>query len=61
MPRVYRNLGVLEAEGLLVALKYLAALTDIDGSRIGLHGWSFGGFLTLTTMTSQLVRKMAEG
>ena len=55
--RVYRNLGLLEAEGVLEAIKYLAMQhdTEIDSSRIGLHGWSFGGFLTLATMTSQMV------
>ena len=55
--RVYRNLGLLEAEGVLEAIKYLAMqhATEIDSSRIGLHGWSFGGFLTLATMTSQMV------
>ena len=55
--RVYRNLGLLEAEGVLEAIRYLAFQhgTDIDANRIGLHGWSYGGFLTLATMTSQTV------
>ena len=54
--RVYRNLGVLEAEGVLEALRNLAlTVPDIDGNRIGLHGWSYGGFLTIAAMTSQMV------
>ena len=55
--RVYRNLGILEAEGVSEAIRYLAFQhgANIDASRIGLHGWSFGGFLTLATMTSQKV------
>ena len=60
--RVYRNLGILEAEGVLEAIRYLASQhgTNIDGSRIGLHGWSFGGFLTIATMTSQTVGDRIE-
>ena len=58
--RVYQNLGLLEAEGVLEAIRYLAFQhnTEIDSSRIGLHGWSFGGFLTIATMTSQMVGGM---
>ena len=54
--RVNRNLGVHEAEGVLEAIRHLAlTVRDIDGNKIGLHGHSYGGFLTLATMTSQMV------
>ena len=55
--RVNRKLGILEAEGVLDAIRYLAFQlgTNIDRSRIGLYGWSYGGFLTIATMTSQTV------
>ena len=60
--RVYRKLGILEAEGVLKAIRHLAFQSgaNIDSSRIGMHGWSFGGFLTIATMTSQMVGNRIE-
>lgn len=42
----YKNLGKLEAIDQIEAAKALAAYSYIDTSRIGIWGWSFGGYLS---------------
>jgi dipeptidyl-peptidase-4 len=46
----YRNLGTPEMEDQLKGVEYLKSLSWVDGSRIGVHGWSYGGFMTTTLM-----------
>lgn len=43
----YRNLGKLEVEDQISAARYLGTLPWVDASRIGIYGWSFGGFMAL--------------
>ncbi len=43
----YRNLGGVEVEDQISAAKYAATLPYVDPSRIGIYGWSFGGFMAL--------------
>jgi len=45
---IHRNLGVLEMADQLKGVEYLKALPWVDVSRIGVDGWSYGGFMTLT-------------
>ncbi len=45
----YQRLGVQEADDQVSAAKYLGTLPYIDGKRIGIWGWSFGG--TTATMS----------
>ena len=47
----YGQLGNLETQDLADFNKYLASQTYIDGSRIGIWGWSYGGFMTLSVLT----------
>ncbi|MCF6358175.1 MAG: S9 family peptidase, partial [Draconibacterium sp.] len=47
---VHRQLGVLETEDQMQGIKYLKSLPFVDADRIGVHGWSFGGFMTLNLM-----------
>ncbi|HCS21423.1 MAG TPA: S9 family peptidase, partial [Bacteroidetes bacterium] len=47
----FRNLGTLEMEDQLVGAKWLKEQSFVDGNRMAVHGWSFGGFLTTTLMT----------
>ena len=47
----YLNLGVKEAEDQVETARYLGSLAYVDGSRIGIWGWSFGGFTTLMSMS----------
>lgn len=48
---VYKNLGPLELRDLEDGVSYLRSLPFVDGSRIGLHGWSYGGFMTSYALT----------
>lgn len=48
---IHRNLGVLESEDQMTGVQYLKSLPFIDTTRIGLDGWSYGGFMTLTLIT----------
>lgn len=47
----YLQLGKLETEDILASVKELGKLGYVDASRIGIQGWSFGGFMTSLAMT----------
>jgi len=49
----YMNLGVKEAEDLIAAAEWAAQREDIDGSRMAIMGWSYGGYQTLMTMSQK--------
>lgn len=42
----YGQLGRLEAEDQMHAARYLKSLPYVDGARIGIWGWSFGGYMS---------------
>jgi dipeptidyl-peptidase 4 len=44
------QLGKLETEDQILAARYLRQLEWVDGSRIGIWGWSYGGFLSTNAM-----------
>ena len=46
----FRNLGTAEIEDQLKGVEYLSTLNYVDTSRIGVFGWSFGGFMTTSLM-----------
>src|SRR5437764_967981 len=48
---VYKNFGELELRDLEDGLNYLKRLPYVDGSRIGIWGWSFGGYMTSYALT----------
>ena len=48
----YLELGLRESADQVETAKYLATLPYVDGSRIGIWGWSFGGYNTLMSMSS---------
>lgn len=48
---IHRQLGVLESEDQMVGIDHLRSLPFIDTKRMGIDGWSFGGFMTLTMIT----------
>ncbi|MGB7624862.1 MAG: prolyl oligopeptidase family serine peptidase, partial [Terriglobia bacterium] len=48
---IYQNFGELELRDLEDGVAWLKTQPYVDGSRIGLWGWSFGGFMTSYTMT----------
>ncbi len=45
------NLGKLEIEDVMAAAKYLGTLQKVDTNRIGIFGWSFGGYMASLAMT----------
>ncbi len=47
---VHRQLGILETEDQMKGIAYLKSLPYVDAERIGVHGWSYGGFMTLNMM-----------
>lgn len=47
----YLQLGVKEADDQVEAAKYLSKLNFVDKNRIGIWGWSFGGYTTIMSMS----------
>ena len=47
----YLQLGKLETEDFIDLAEHLSAKDYIDGDRIGIQGWSYGGYMTLLAMT----------
>ena len=47
----YLQLGKLETEDFIAVAKELQGYDFVDGSRIGIMGWSYGGFMTSLAMT----------
>lgn len=47
----YKKLGPLELQDLLDGVGYLKQQPYVDGGRIGLWGWSYGGFMTSYALT----------
>jgi dipeptidyl-peptidase-4 len=48
---IHRQLGVTEMKDQMVGVDYLKSLSYVDTNRIGVDGWSFGGFMTTSLMT----------
>lgn len=46
----FRQLGTVEMEDQLKGVEYLKSLKYVDANRLGIHGWSFGGFMTTSMM-----------
>ena len=49
---IHRRLGELEMQDQMEGVKYLQSLPYVDNNRIGVHGWSYGGFMTIDLMTT---------
>ena len=47
---VFRNLGTTEMNDQMKGVDYLKSLPYVDSQRMGIHGWSFGGFMTTSFM-----------
>ena len=45
---IHRRLGDIESQDQMVGVTYLKSLPYVDATRIGIDGWSYGGFMTLT-------------
>ena len=45
--QTYGNLGELEVEDQISFARYMASQSYVDADRIGIYGWSYGGFMAL--------------
>ncbi len=50
---IHRQLGTIEMEDQMTGVEYLKSLAYVDGNRLAVHGWSFGGFMTTSLMLRQ--------
>lgn len=48
----YRHLGQEEMRDQMRGVDYLRSLPYVDAERLGVHGWSYGGFMTVSLMTN---------
>ena len=48
----FRHLGEVEMEDQMKGVEFLTSLPYVDKDRLGVHGWSFGGFMTTNLMCS---------
>jgi dipeptidyl-peptidase-4 len=48
---IYRQMGVIETQDQAAAARAVGRLPYVDSTRIGIWGWSYGGFMTLNTLT----------
>jgi len=48
---VQRDMGRIELQDQLTGVEYLKSLPYVDASRLGIYGWSYGGYLTLYALT----------
>ena len=48
----FRQLGQIEMQDQMKGVDYLRTLPYVDMQRLGVHGWSFGGFMTISLMTN---------
>ncbi|HSC15005.1 MAG TPA: prolyl oligopeptidase family serine peptidase, partial [Gammaproteobacteria bacterium] len=44
---LHKKLGDVETRDQLAGIRFLSALPYVDGSRIGVTGWSYGGYMTV--------------
>ena len=49
---IHHRCGVCEMEDQMAGIEWLKSHPWVDSSRIGVHGWSYGGFMTISLMTT---------
>ena len=49
---INRRCGQEEMKDQMVGINWLRSLPYVDADRIGVHGWSYGGFMTISLMTT---------
>ena len=48
---IHRHLGTVEVSDQMQGVRYLKSLSYVDTTRMGVHGWSYGGFMTISMLT----------
>ncbi len=49
---IHRQCGQAEMDDQMEGIRMLKSLPYVDADRIGVHGWSYGGFMTISLMTN---------
>ncbi|CAN5749871.1 S9 family peptidase [soil metagenome] len=55
---VYKQMGLLELRDIEDGVNYLKSLPYVDADRLGIWGWSYGGFMTSYAMTNSKLFKI---
>ena len=50
--KLYRRFGKQELEDQLAGVRHLTGMGFVDAARIGVYGWSYGGYMTLYSLTN---------
>ena len=48
----WHNLGKVEMLDQMKGVEYLKSMPYVDADRLGVHGWSYGGYMTISLMTN---------
>jgi dipeptidyl-peptidase-4 len=48
----FRELGIIEMEDQIEGIEHLKTLPYVDAERLGVYGWSYGGFMTTSLMVN---------
>lgn len=48
----FRRLGEVEMQDQMQGVAFLKSLPYVDADKLGVHGWSYGGFMTINLMTT---------
>ena len=48
----FRQLGQVEMQDQMKGVEFLKSLPYVDSNRLGVHGWSYGGYMTISLMTN---------
>lgn len=49
---IHRQCGQVEMEDQMKGVEFLQSLNYVDSNRIGVHGWSYGGFMTISLLVN---------
>ncbi|MFH0866325.1 MAG: DPP IV N-terminal domain-containing protein [Bacteroidota bacterium] len=47
---IHRNIGTIEMEDQMLGVDYLKKLNYVDTTKMGVYGWSYGGFMTINML-----------
>lgn len=61
--KLYRRFGAIEVADQKAGVEHLVSLGFVDAARVGMSGWSYGGYMTLNTMLTEpkLIRAGISG
>ena len=57
---IYQQLGAIEVDDQITGIRWLKSQSWIDGARVGVYGWSYGGYMT-TMLLAKASSEVAAG